>query len=184
MSSQFRMAAAVALSVAAFAFAACAPAIRVHSFAERGADLSRYRTYDFASTEARPTGDPRLDANPIFAGRVQAALESQLAARGYQRATGAATPDLQVHFHASVTQQIDVNDLDRLSGYCPAGECKPFVYDSGTLLVDLVDGRTNRLIWRGWAESSLDGVIDNQEWMEQRIDEAVTKIVARLPRRS
>jgi hypothetical protein len=57
------------------------------------------------------------------------------------------------------------------------------VYDAGTLLIDLVDARTNRLVWRGWAEGSVDGVIDNQEWMEARIDEAVTRILERLPRR-
>jgi hypothetical protein len=27
------------------------------------------------------------------------------------------------------------------------------------------------------------GVIDNQEWMEQQIDDAVVRILARLPRR-
>jgi uncharacterized protein DUF4136 len=56
------------------------------------------------------------------------------------------------------------------------------VYDAGTLFVDLVDTRTNRLVWRGWAEGSVDGVIDNQEWMEQRIDHVVTRILQRLPR--
>ena len=30
----------------------------------------------------------------------------------------------------------------------------------------------------------MDGFIDNQESMEERIDEAVTRILARLPRRS
>jgi len=38
------------------------------------------------------------------------------------------------------------------------------------------------LIWRGWAEGSIEGVIDNQTWMESRIDEAVAKILERLPR--
>jgi hypothetical protein len=30
---------------------------------------------------------------------------------------------------------------------------------------------------------SLDGVVDNQEWMEKRIDDAVARILAKLPRR-
>ena len=45
-----------------------------------------------------------------------------------------------------------------------------------------VDTRTNRVVWRGWAEGSVDGVIDNQQWLEQRVDEAVRRILARLPR--
>lgn len=182
MSSQCRLAAVGNLVLAALTIAACAPAIHVNSYVERGADLGHYRTYDFAPLERVATGDPRLDANPMFTGRVQTTLEAQLAAKGYTRAVGKS--DFRIHFHASVTQQIDVNDLDRQSGYCEAGACKPFVYDAGTLLLDFVDTGTNRLIWRGWAESSLDGVVDNQAWMNQRIDEAVTKIVARLPHRS
>ena len=62
-------------------------------------------------------------------------------------------------------------------------DCRPYVYEKGTLFVDLVDPRTNQLVWRGWAEGSIDGVIDHQQWMEARVDEAVTQILARLPRR-
>jgi hypothetical protein len=29
----------------------------------------------------------------------------------------------------------------------------------------------------------MDGVLANQEWMEQRIDESVTRILEKLPRR-
>jgi hypothetical protein len=53
---------------------------------------------------------------------------------------------------------------------------------TGTLFIDFIDTRTNRLAWRGWAEGSVDGVIDDQRWMEKVIDETVAKILARLPR--
>jgi hypothetical protein len=36
-------------------------------------------------------------------------------------------------------------------------------------------------VWRGWAEDSINGVIDNQEWMEQAIDQAVARILRQLP---
>jgi hypothetical protein len=53
---------------------------------------------------------------------------------------------------------------------------------TGTLFIDFIDARTNTLAWRGWAEGSLDGVIDDQRWMEKVIDATVAKILARLPR--
>lgn len=59
---------------------------------------------------------------------------------------------------------------------------RQFVYDEGTLVVDLVDPRAQTLVWRGWAESSFEGAIDDQAWMEARIDEAVARILERLPR--
>ena len=57
------------------------------------------------------------------------------------------------------------------------------VYDAGTLVLDFVDTRTSKVVWRGWVQSSVAGVIDNQKWMEEKIDEAVTRILERLPRR-
>jgi hypothetical protein len=66
----------------------------------------------------------------------------------------------------------------------PAPNCKPFVFDAGTLVIDLVDAGTNKLLWRGWVEASLDSVVDNQHWMEEQIDEAVARILERLPRRA
>ena len=44
-----------------------------------------------------------------------------------------------------------------------------------------MDPRSNQLMWRGWAERGLDGVIDDQTWMDATIDDAVTRIMARLP---
>jgi hypothetical protein len=49
-------------------------------------------------------------------------------------------------------------------------------------VIDLIDARSRRLVWRGWAEGDIDGVVDNQKWMEKRVDEAVAKIIERLPR--
>jgi len=40
------------------------------------------------------------------------------------------------------------------------------------------------LLWRGWVEANVDGVVGNQHWMEAQIDEAVARIFDRLPRRN
>jgi hypothetical protein len=82
-----------------------------------------------------------------------------------------------------VSQEIDIRELDSSKLYCADADCRPLIYDKGTLFVDLVEPRTDKLIWRGWAEGGVDGAIDNQAWMESRIDEAIAKILARLPNR-
>ena len=71
---------------------------------------------------------------------------------------------------------------DWMNATCRARTANRIVYDAGTIVVDLVDARTHRLVWRGWAEGSIDGVVDDQAWMEKRVDEAVARIMARLPR--
>jgi hypothetical protein len=80
------------------------------------------------------------------------------------------------------TERIDAYGIDAQYGSCDKRDCEPYVYEAGTLLLDFVDTRTNRVVWRGWAEGSVDGMIDDQEWLEQRVDEAVRRILARLPR--
>ena len=153
--------------------------MNVSSYLDRGADLGRYHTYAWGPADAMGTGDPRLDSNPFFEERVQADVEKQLATRGFEKTTG--TPELLLHYHASINQKVDANIADQKYGYC--NECKPYVYDAGTIVLDLVDARSNKLVWRGWAEDSLDGVIDNQQLMERKIDDAVTRILQRLPPR-
>ena len=171
-----------ALAAATFALTSCA-SMNVSSYLERENDFGRYRTYGWAPSEALETGDPRLDNNPFFHGRVQADIEQQLATRGFEK-MASGVPDVLVHYHASVNQRIDVNAVDRVNGYCDQSDgCRPYAYQAGTLLLDLVDTRTDRVVWRGWAEDSVD-VIDNQHLMEQQIDRAVARIVQRLPHRA
>ena len=159
------------------ALTACATT-NVRSFVERGMDVRQYRTYTWGPADLRATGDPRLDNNTFFQERIEQAVETHLNARGFEKTEGMS--DLLVHYHASVEQQINANGADQLHVTCE--ECEPFVYDAGTIVVDLVDARTHRLVWRGWAEGSIDGVVDDQSWMEKRIDEAVARIIERLPR--
>jgi len=167
-----------AAAVATALLAGCATT-QVSSFLERGIDISRYRAYAWGPPDMLATGDPRLDSNPFFQTRVQAEVDRRLAAQGFEK-TDAAAADLLVHYHVSVTQRIDVNSVDQQYGYC--NDCRPDLYDAGTLTLDLVDARTNRLAWRGWAARSFDGVLDRQEWMEQQIDRAVARILDQLPR--
>lgn len=149
----------------------------VGSYVARGADLHSRRTYSWGPVEERSTGDPRLDNNPFFQQRVQTAVDAQLASRGFEKT--ASPPHFLVHFHASVAQEIQISPSEH---GVACEECRPEVYDEGTLLIDLVDARTGLLAWRGWAKGGIDGVIDNQAWMEQRIDEAVARIMRELPR--
>jgi uncharacterized protein DUF4136 len=171
-----------ALAIAALALTGCA-SMNVSSLLERENSFPRYRTYNWAPPEALETGDPRLDNNPFFHERIQADVEKQLAARGFEK-TASGVPDLLIHYRASVRQRVDVNGVDPESAYCKNEDaCRPYAYEAGTLLIDLVDTRTDKLVWRGWAEDSVDGVIDNQRLMEEKIDKAVTRILQRLPGR-
>jgi hypothetical protein len=168
-----------AAALGALSLTACA-SLDVRSFVERGADLTRYNTYTWGPADRQTTGDPRLDNNEFFQARMQTAVDRQLNAKGFEK-TDAGTSDLLIHYHASVNQEINANGADR--SYVICEDCQPYVYDAGTIVVDLVDARTSKLVWRGWAEGSFDGFVDDQAWLEERIDDAVERILGRLPRR-
>ena len=172
----------VAMVVSACVVAACAP-MRVSSHVDRGLDFTRYRTFDWGPADALPAGDPRLERDAFFQDHIQGAIERNMVARGFERAAAATEPDVRVHFHAVIDRRLDVNQVDYQSGYCSRNDCQTGVsdYEEGTLVVDLIDVRTNRLVWRGWARDSVEGVLDNQDRLARKIEEAVRLMFARLP---
>jgi uncharacterized protein DUF4136 len=156
-----RLTTIAACATAALILSGCAT-LGVHSYLARDADFAHYRSYAWVEPAQFATGDPRLDNNRFFSQRVEDAMDMQLAGRGFEK-TSPAAADVLIHIHVRA---------DR--GATPE--------EPGALFVDVIDRRTTSLAWRGWAEGGLDDVVDNQRWMEARIDEAVTKIIARLPR--
>ena len=172
-----RLYVAVMLSAAV---AGCA-AMTVSSHIERNVNFAEYGTYDWGPPDGLPAGDPRLDSNEFFRDYVMGAIEKQLAAKGFRQASSG-EPDLLVHYHASVNQKVDVYEADRPYNYCYE-DCAPRVveFEQGTLVVDIVDRRTNKVVWRGWAQDTMTGGIDNQDRLEKQVDDGVTKMMRLLP---
>ena len=161
------------------ALTACATT-NVRSFVERGIDVQQYRTYSWSPAREQATGDPRLDNNRFFKERIEAAVEHNLNARGFER-TAAGDSDLLIRYYASVEQQLNANGADQPYTSCQG--CQPYVFDAGTIVIDLIDARTRRMVWRGWDEGSIDGIVDDQARLEKRVDDAVARILEKLPRR-
>lgn len=158
---------------------ACAT-MNVSSHVERGLDFSQYKTWDWGAADALPESDPRLD-DAFFRDHLQGAVERELARRGFERPESG-TPDLLVHHHANVTPRI--NETDATTGACYDGDCRVRVMEQevGTIMIDIVDARTNRLVWRGWAQTSVEGVLGNQRRLEERVAKAVKGMFGRFPR--
>ncbi|HTM02095.1 MAG TPA: DUF4136 domain-containing protein [Vicinamibacterales bacterium] len=175
-----RLAAGLALGSALLA-GACAT-LRIGAYVEHGVDFARYHTYAWAPADTLPIGDPRLDNNPIFVDYLQGSVERHLRGHGLMLVPASANPDLLIHFHGSVRQRIEPTENDHERAY-RVGDEPPLVYEEGTLVLDLMDARTDRLVWRGWAIDTLDGIIGSQDRMERTIDEAVTEMIANLKAR-
>jgi hypothetical protein len=90
---------------------------------------------------------------------------------------------LLTHYHANITKRINANHVDRAYGYCSRQDCAPEIveYEAGTLVLDIVDARSNRLIWRGWATNSVEDMLNDPDRMAKTIERAVSEMLRRLP---
>lgn len=167
---------------ASVALAACASVSAGADFAP-GLDLAPYRTFDWGAGDTLPAGDPRLDNNPFFDARVRAAVERELGLKGITRR--ASSPDLLIHYHASVRQRVDVIRTDEVRGYTFGGvntSEKVLEYEEGTLILDMAEAKSKRILWRGWAQTDVDGILDDQRELEKRLGTSVRKMIEKLPR--
>lgn len=152
---------------------------------------------DFASLQtwawlphAGKSGDPRLD-NALLDSRIRAAVESELAAKGYTRASSG-KPDFQVTYHVSVEGKLDVDTVYRdypRGGYGRVGyrrggwgytETRVREYDEGTLLIDVLHAGSGALLWRGSGVATVQEE-STPEKRTKRINAAVKKILERFP---
>jgi hypothetical protein len=119
-----------AVAIWSLALPGCAT-MRLNTYAARGFDVNAYRTYTWAAGDQLATGDPRLDNNPFFLERLQAAVDQQLAAKGFEK-VASDRADLVVHYHARVHQRLDARAAaEPPYDYCD--DCGPSVYDAGTI---------------------------------------------------
>lgn len=169
-------------AVAVLMLTGCAT-MHVSSHSDRGLIWSKYRTYEWGPADALPAGDPRLDKDPYFKDRIEGAIEKAMASHGFDRSAAAERPDLLIHYHAAITERLDVDQIDRGYGYCTTEDCGTRVtrYEAGTLVVDIIDAATNVLVWRGWAQDGPDGVLGNPARWPRRIDDSVQRMFATLP---
>ncbi len=161
---------------------ACAT-IRVGADFETGVRFDKYQTFGWDERDALPVGDPRLDNNPFFDSRVRGAVELELAAKGLRLVTS--SPDLLIHYHASVQRRIDVVARDRDRGYTSMdydGRGELVEFEEGTIIVDVADAATRKILWRGWAQTDVEGLVERPREMEKRVSESMKRLMQNFPR--
>jgi uncharacterized protein DUF4136 len=180
----------ISLAGIAATTAGCLTLMPVSSQVDRSADFTRYHTYDWGPADALPATDVRLGENPFFVDDVHGAIDTELTRRGLVRAS-AERADLLVHYHAAVTGRVEVEPRQSTRGPvqgqlqrdCVGDDCVPRVtgYEAGTLVIDIVDTASGRLVWRGWAEHRLEDMLDDPTLVHRRVHDAVRRVFERLP---
>lgn len=178
------------LGVCVLLLAGCATGPQITSEADPEADFGSYRTFGFYSPlalEKEGYATPTTD-------RIKAAARAQLESRGYVYTPE--QPDLWVNLNAYMQKRTDVTSYPTVDyNYYYSYRARSYFavphwhdethvrqYTEGTLNVDLVDRRKNRLVWEGIAV----GRIAKLEPAERaaRIDSTMAEIFARYPYRA
>ena len=135
---------------------------------DRTADFRARRTYAWMKGTEAP--------NTLVEKRIRVAVDDQLRAKGLTRVEGEA--DLHVITHATTTtgSRLDVTSYgyggyvgwEGFTTWTPGTGVQVRDYTTGTLVVDLVDPASNKLIWRGVATEAL-GINPNPEKVSKKV---------------
>lgn len=167
------------------ALVACAT-MTIETEHEPGTDFSALKTYAWMPRPPRDTIASRFDEASVEK-RVREAVDAGLAAKGYRK-TGA-DADFLLAYHAALATKMSSRTIRERYGYtggfgASAGRTQAqahlYEYDEGSLLLDVVEAQTRRLLWRGSVRTKIDSQA-SRERNAAKVDEAVRLLLARFP---
>jgi len=147
------------------------------------ANYASFKTFDWMAAPKRAKEKAGNVGNPIMDRRVKAAIERELRAKGFG-VEESADPDFLVTYYPVYKDRAyrTTTHLGMGWGYRPywgprAGMTVSQVhrYKEGTIVVEIVDFKSNQLIWHGAAVGALTGLETPED-----AEEAVTREVRRL----
>jgi hypothetical protein len=182
----------MARALAILILAGCSTRTDVHSYYDPAVKFEGFKVYAWLPREE--SGDPMIDDN-LLEQRVRGAVESELAAKGYEKTTSG-RPDFWVGYHTVLQPKTSVEKLNQVYPYYHApGESDSFApelhptagagysersYDEGMLVLDVADAKERRLIWRASAQTEVNLKARSSK-REKQVREAVKKMLARFP---
>ncbi len=142
---------------------------KVNTDSDPTAPFASYRTYAWTA------GTPA--ANPFAEDRIHAAVEQQLAAKGFTKSD---TPDVMVATLVATEDRQELVANGFGGGFLFGGYATASVrtYVQGTLVVDLYDAHTKQLVWRG---TGTDTMSSKSEKNTKKVDKALAKMFERYP---
>jgi hypothetical protein len=169
---------AAALAGIMFLFAGISAAQQVKTDYDRAADFAQYKTYSWEHLKTK---------DPLFVDRIKNAVNAALAARGWKQVESGGDVSI-VAIQMTSNQETLTTFYNgfgggwgwRRFGGGGIGEATTTTetYNVGTLVVDLFDAKTKKLLWRG---SSSDTLSNNSDKNIKNLDKGVEKMFKQFP---
>lgn len=152
--------------------------VRVAADYDKEANFNQYRSFAFYKP-----GVDKVKISDLDKRRILRAIENEMTNKGM---TLSENPDLLISFFTKERERVDIYNNNFGYGWY----WNPYWYggyygqsvsrtSEGTLFIDVIDAKTNNLIWQGMGTADL--VLENMDKKEQRIREIVGKILEKYP---
>lgn len=152
----------------------------------KGFSFSQFKTYAWAQHGAV--------AHPLLAADIVGAIDQELAARGLQKVTS--NPDLIIQMYGALDDDMTMYSNDPIYG--ATGGIPPFdpgmngpafvgfygnttvTLRKGQMVVDLIDAKAKKLVWRGMATESVAS--HDPEKLIDEVNGAISKMFKEYPK--
>jgi hypothetical protein len=160
----------------------CGSSLKVSTDYDKSADFTKYKTFGLYNPENQNQAISQLNRN-----RIIEAIKAEMSKRGYVESSDA--PDLLVN-STSIFQ--DRQSVSSTNTYMYGGMYRPYGwgpgvsstnydvrhYKDGSLVIDVVEGSSKKLLWQGTGNKEIDGPIKDPD---TNIPKAVAMIMTDFP---
>ena len=158
----------------------CASTYGVQHDYDKQVDFSNLKTYDWMPIPEKASMDS------LSIQRVKNAVNAELKAKGLIMTSN--NPDFLIAEHHESKDKVQVHSWGYdygpygryRGGSWGSGGISTYEYQEGSLILDFVDAKSKKLIWRGSAKAEIDDA-NTPEKREKLINEAVKEILKKYP---
>lgn len=182
----------LSLLVAVACLSACATKPRIATDYEANYSFAALKS--FAVKSAKQDTKENILISPFTLSHIHSLINTELAKR-YSFVDESAAPDFYVTYHVIMEEKLEPAAYDQMYGFGYWGRGYRYpspifyhqsldsgvkVYNQGSLIIDIVDAKTQQPIWRGVSEKRLNKSFSPQKQREI-LTSAVLEVLAQFP---
>ncbi len=163
-------------------------------------NFTQLKTYAWhKANEHNENSNHYLNVNHIMDQRIRSLIDQELKNKGLTKSS--ITPDFLVNYSIVVEDRTDIQTYNNYNGYYPGfrygasfgtygqhmnmsyssgSDTQITYYQQGTLIIDVINPKTDQLMWRGAADGRLPKNANKQE-QDKLIQKYITKILSSFP---
>lgn len=169
--------------LAAVTLAACGGGVSIKSDynPEAVGAMQAYKTYSWAVSKKDQT------ITQLNAQRIHTAIDAALQAKGYRKVESGG--DFLVAYIATTAQQTDYTTTNDYYGYgwgrwygggMSTSRTTAYNWTQGTLVLDIIDGKSNEMVYRATAEAEVDQDLSPAE-RQTRLNSGAIRMLEKFP---